>query len=244
VSETATILLGSVVTLLAVRRAGGHLLLALGAVCVGTFALLGPLDGLAEAGLSAHMLQHVLVGDLAPLLLVLALGGSELERLAPPWLRRLAGRLFRPMPAFAVWAAAIAVWHVPAFYALALEHERVHAVEHAKFMAGGVLVWSQLLDPARRGLLRGWWRFGYAMLVLVAAQALANVLVLSYRPLYQAYADTQRPLGLSAVGDQDAAAVVMMVEQVLTLGTFAFLTARRLLAATPPSPGTRHPLAA
>lgn len=242
-SETLTILLGSIATLLAVRRAGGRLPLAVAAVCVGVFALLGPLDGLAEAGLSAHMLQHVLVGDLAPLLLVLSLCGADLARLAPPRLRRTAGHVFRPVPAFAVWAAAIAIWHVPAFYDLALEHERVHAFEHATFMAGGVLVWSQLLDPARRGLLRGWWRFGYAMLVLVAAQALANVLVLSYRPLYAAYADTQRPLGLSAIGDQDAAAIVMMVEQALTLGTFAFLTARRLLAATPPSPAARHPLA-
>lgn len=243
-SEAVTILLGSVVTLLAVRRAGGRVRLALAAVGVGVLALLGPLDGLAEAGLSAHMLQHVLVGDLAPLLLVLSLRGADLARLAPPRVRRLASYAFRPLPAFAVWAAAIAFWHVPAFYGLALEHERLHAFEHATFMAGGVLVWSQLLDPARRGLLRGWWRFGYALLVLAAAQALANVLVLSYRPLYAAYADTQRPLGLSAIGDQDAAAVVMMVEQVLTLGTFAFLTARRLIERTPPPEGARHPLAA
>ena len=224
--ETATIAVGSVVTLLAVGRVRGRSLLALAAVLVGVVSLLGPLDGWAERGLSAHMLQHVLIGDLAPLLLVLAVRGSDLARLLPPRLAFVlpwADRLFRPAPAFAIWAAAMGIWHIPFMYDLALEQERVHAFEHGCFMVGGLLVWTQLLDPARRGLLRGWRRFGYAMALLVAAQALANTLVLSYRPLYDAYAATRRPLGLSAVGDQDAAAVVMMVEQVLTLGTAALL---------------------
>jgi len=147
------------------------------------------------------------------------------------------------VPALAVWATVTAVWHVPALYDVALQHERVHAFEHGCFMLGGALVWTVLLDPARRGFLRGWRRFGYAIGLLAAAQMLANVLILE-GPLYGAYANAERPFGLSAVGDQDAAAVVMMVEQVLTLGTFAFLTARRLVAGTPAPAAPRHPLAA
>jgi cytochrome c oxidase assembly factor CtaG len=248
-TETVAIALGSVATLVAVGRVRGRVLLALAAVLVGVVSLLGPLDLLAERGLSAHMLQHVLIGDLAPLLLVLSLRGADLGLLLPSRLSFVApraDRLFRPLPAFVFWAAAMGAWHVPAMYDLALENDRVHALEHACFMVGGLLVWTQLLDPARRGRLLGWRRFGYAMALLMAAQALANALVLSYRPLYGAYAATQRPLGLSAVGDQDAAAIVMMVEQVLTVGTFAFLTARRLLARTPQpvAAAARHPLAA
>jgi cytochrome c oxidase assembly factor CtaG len=236
-SETALVLLGSVAVLVAVRRIGGSVRLAAAAVCVGAFALLGPPDRLADDALSAHMLQHVLLGDLAPLLLVLSLRGADLARLV-----RLAAPLLQPLVALVAWAAVTAIWHVPAMYDLALEHERVHALEHGCFAAAGTLVWLVLLDPARRGLLRGWWRFGYAIALLAGAQMLGNVLILE-GPLYGAYAHADRPLGLSAVGDQDAAAVVMMVEQVLTVGTFAFLTARRLVARTPAPVESRHPLA-
>jgi cytochrome c oxidase assembly factor CtaG len=238
-SEVALVVLGSLATVVAVRRLGGSVRLAVAGVCVGAFALLGPPDRLADDALSAHMLQHVLLGDLAPLLLVLSLRGADLA-----WLVRRAGPLLHPLLALAAWAAVTAAWHVPAMYDLALAHERVHALEHGCFAAAGALVWLALLDPARRGLLAGWWRFAYAIALLAGAQMLGNVLILE-GPLYGAYAHAERPFGLSAVGDQDAAAVVMMVEQVLTVGTFAFLTARRLVARTPEpvATGTRHPLA-
>lgn len=233
--------------LLLVRRAGGSLAIAAAAVAAGWAATLGPIDPLAERSLAAHMLQHVVLGDLAPLLLVLALRRGDLRRITlPTRVLRLLDRVFRPLPAFALWATALAVWHVPALYDFALEREPVHALEHTSFAVGGVFIWAQLLDPARRQLLRGWWLFGYALLVLVAAQALANVLVLSYRPLFAAYVAADRPFGLSALGDQNAAAIVMMLEQLATVGTFAFLTARRLLAAGGPEERTRaiHPFAA
>ncbi|HZO97552.1 MAG TPA: cytochrome c oxidase assembly protein [Gaiellaceae bacterium] len=244
-SELAVVLAGGAATLLAVRRARGRLRWGAAAVAVGWAATLGPLDPLAERSLAAHMLQHVLLGDLAPLLVVLAARSGDLRRLAPhPAVASLLDRLFRPLPAFAVWAGALALWHVPSAYDLALEHERVHALEHAAFALGGLLVWSQLLDPARRRRLAGWWLPGYALAVLVASQALANVLVLSYRPLYGAYAGADRPFGLSATGDQDAGAVVMMLEQLATVGTFAFLALRSLVARTAPRREAPHPFAA
>src|SRR5262249_21763949 len=136
----------------------------------------------------------------------------------------LLGALTRPIPAFCVWVSALAVWHLPVLYDLALENERLHAFEHATFMLGGLLVWSVLLDPARRGLLPGWRRFGYALTLLAVSGVLANVLILSYRPLYPDYAgDEPRPLALTPLADQNLAAVVMMLEQVVTLGGFAAL---------------------
>ena len=238
-SETAVVVLAAGVTVAAVRRLGGSAWLAVAAACVGVFALLGPPDRLADDALSAHMLQHVLLGDLAPLLLVLSLRGADLARLV-----RLAGPLLHPLVALAGWAAVTGLWHVPALYDLALAHEPVHAFEHGCFAGAGLLVWVALLDPARRGRLAGWRRFGFAIALLAGAQILGNVLILE-GPLYGGYAHADRPFGLSAVGDQDAAAVVMMVEQLLTVGTFAFVTARRLLAHTPePTAGAaRHPLA-
>lgn len=209
-----------------------------------TLVALLALDGAADSLLSAHMLQHMLIGDLVPLLLVLSVRGPLLVQLLPTPAVRLARRArlhrvmafaTRPAVAFAVWAGALAVWHVPAAYERALESEPLHAFEHATFLLAGVLVWTALLDPAGRGGLAGWRRFGYALALLAASSMLANTLVLSYRPLYSSYA---------SVGDQDLAALVMMLEQLATVGTFAVLSARRQLAGSAVERPERHPLAA
>lgn len=225
------------------------------AVLAATIALAAPLalGGASDRLLSAHMLQHVLIGDLAPLLLVLAIRGPLLLRLLPRAAMLLARRLgaghllavaTRPAVAFAFWAASLAVWHVPALYERALERAPLHALEHASFLVSGLLVWSVLLDPAHRRALPGWGRFGYALALLAVSGLLANVLILSYRPLYPSYAAvTSRPFGLTPVGDQGLAALVMMLEQLATLGTFAILSARRQLLAPAAEPRQRHPLA-
>ena len=220
-----------------------------------TIGALRLLDETADELLAGHMLQHVLIGDLVPLLLVLAVGGPLLFHLFPVSVVRAARRLgrqhliglaTRPLPAFVVWAAALAAWHVPALYDRALENERLHAFEHATFLLGGLLVWSVLLDPARRGLLPGWRRFGYAVALFAVSAALGNALVLSYRPLYPAYdvPAAQRPYELTPLRDQNLAAVVMMIEQLATFGTFALLAARRQLRLAPSEERLRrHPLA-
>ncbi|HEX7083806.1 MAG TPA: cytochrome c oxidase assembly protein [Gaiellaceae bacterium] len=226
--------------------------LLLAALAAGvTLAALPALDGYADSLLAAHMLQHVLIGDLVPLLLVLAVRGPVRAHLLPAPLVRAARRLrlhrllgvaVRPAPALALWAVSLAVWHVPAAYDRALADERLHAFEHGCFFVAGLVVWSALLG--RR--LRGWRRVGYALSLLAASSVLANVLVLSYRPLYPSYEGPEaRPLALSPLSDQDLAAVTMMLEQLATLGTFAALAARRELAgAAGVEPPRRHPLAA
>jgi cytochrome c oxidase assembly factor CtaG len=219
-----------------------------------TLGALLALDRWADTMLAAHMLQHMLIGDLVPLLLVLAVRGPLLVQLVPAAALRIARmlRLHRALPrvtrattAFVAWAAVLGAWHVPAAYDRALASAPLHAFEHLTFMVVGLLVWTVLLDPARRGTLPGWRRFAYALALLAASGVLANTLVLSYRPLYPSYTDTAgRPLGLSPVGDQDLAALVMMLEQLATLGTFAFLSARQQLAAADLEQPQRHPLAA
>jgi cytochrome c oxidase assembly factor CtaG len=214
----------------------GRLALAALAAAIALGALRG-LDGAADSMLSAHMLQHMLIGDVVPLLLVLAVRGARPQRAL-----RLATR---PAFAFAFWVCAVALWHIPAAYDRALESEPLHVFEHVTFLIGGLLVWTALLDPARRGVLPGWRRFGYALALLAASGVLANVLILSYRPLYPSYAQaTSNALGLSPVGDQNLAALVMMLEQLATVGTVTVLSARRQLRGAVVEQPQRHPLAA
>jgi cytochrome c oxidase assembly factor CtaG len=177
------------------------------AVVLGTLALVSPLDAIGEEYLlSAHMLEHVLIGDAAVALALVALRGPLTFFFLPGRVLRPLARvgalrsflrfLLRPKVSFAIWAAVLAGWHYPAAYDYVLDHQVVHDLQHVTFVLAGVLVWTQLVDPARRRELRYPGRI----------------------------AQDERLLGLSPLGDQRLAGVVMMVEQAVTLGTcVAFL---------------------
>ena len=86
----------------------------------------------------------------------------------------------------------------------------------------GVLVWVQLVDPARRRDLGFVGRLALAIALFAAGQVLADVLIFAMRPLYGSYAEQpDRLLGLTPLEDQRLAGLVMMSEQVLTLGLCA-----------------------
>jgi putative membrane protein len=192
--------------------------------------LLSPLDTAGEGYLLwAHMLQHVLIGDAAAVLLVLAVRGPLVFFLVPaPALRRLARVtplraflrfLLRPGVAFVLWTAAMLGWHVPAAYDAALSHPAVHVLEHVTFVVAGTLVWTQLVDPARTARLTRGERIAYAFGLLVAGQPVMDVLLFSGHAIYGPYAHQPiRLLGLSPLTDQRLAGAVMLVEQLLTFG--------------------------
>jgi putative membrane protein len=211
---------------------GRAVLFTLGVALI-TLALVSPLDAVGEEYLlSAHMLEHVLIGDLGIALILVALRGpllffflpaavlGPLARARP--IRGLFAFLVRPGVSLAIWMVTIAAWHVPAAYEATLDSRAVHDLEHAMFVLAGFLVWYQLIDPARRGVLRRSARLGFAVALFAAAQILSMVLIFSLDPLYATYAaQDERLLGLSPLTDQRLAGVVMMAEQALTLGTFA-----------------------
>jgi cytochrome c oxidase assembly factor CtaG len=201
---------------------------------VTVFALVGPLDRIAdEKLLTAHMAQHVLIGDLGPALMVTALRGPLLvfflpaSILAPlarnPRVRSVFGTLLRPRVAFSLWAANLAIWHIPYLYDLALRHQRLHNFEHVCWMFCGFLVWTLLIDPGSHRRLTVGGRVALAAAMFAAGQILTDVLVFSFTPFYPAY---HGAYGISRVTDQQLAGIVMMVEQLLTLGVCVALLLR------------------
>ena len=198
------------------------------------FALVGPLDSLADSKLlSAHMAQHVLIGDLGPALMVTALRGPLLVFFLPaPILAPLArsarvravfGTLLRPHVAFTLWAANLAVWHVPYLYDLALEHQNLHDFEHVCWVFCGLLVWTLLVDPGSHRRLTVGGRVALAAAMFAAGMILADVLIFTFTPLYPFY---HGAYGISALLDQQLAGIVMTVEQLLTLGVCVALLLR------------------
>jgi cytochrome c oxidase assembly factor CtaG len=198
------------------------------------FALVGPLDRIADDKLlSAHMGQHVLIGDLGPALMVTALRGPLLVFLLPaPILapiarsirvRAILGTLLRPRVAFSLWAANLAIWHVPYLYDKALAHEGLHDFEHVCWAICGILVWTLLVDPGSHRRLSIAGRVAIAAALFAAGQILTDVLVFTFTSLYPAY---HGAYGISAVTDQQLSGIVMMAEQLLTLGTCVALLLR------------------
>src|SRR5213078_4041417 len=109
-------------------------------------ALVTPIHSLGEQLFSFHMLQHVLLGDLAPLALVAGLTGPLLRPvLAVHWIYRLRF-LTHPLVALPLWAVSLYVWHLPFLYQAALHHDSVHALEHFCFFGFGALMWAPVVE--------------------------------------------------------------------------------------------------
>jgi putative membrane protein len=197
-------------------------------------ALVSPIDRLGEDYLfSAHMVQHILLGDIAPLLLLLALS-RVIMRPATRRLTRLERRLgaLATPPAFiALWLALIYLWHVPALYDAALRHPAVHALEHASFFAAGVAVWWPLIQPVpMRRRLTGMQPLMYIFGAKAGLAALGIYLAWSTGLAYDYYAHVPRIWGLSAVEDQNVGGAIMLVEQSLVLVIVMSVLLVRMLA--------------
>jgi putative membrane protein len=197
-------------------------------------ALVSPIDDLGERYLfSMHMTQHILLGDIAPLLLLLALSRVIMR----PATRRLQsierrlGRLASPVTFIALWLALLYFWHIPALYDAALEHPLVHALEHATFFTAGVTVWWPLIQPVpMRHRLSGLGTFAYIGGAKIGLGILGLFLTWSGSVVYGYYEHVPRIWGLSAVQDQNVGGAIMMVEQSLVLvTTFTILFVRMLL---------------
>jgi cytochrome c oxidase assembly factor CtaG len=193
---------------------GGAMLALLG-------ALVTPVDGLGEDYLfSAHMFQHVLLGDIAPLLLLLSLSRVILR----PVTRRLMGveralgPFASPITAIFIWLGTMYLWHIPALYDAAIQHPLLHVLEHFSFFAAGIALWWPLVQPIpMRRRLTGLQPLAYIAAAKGGLAALGLVLAWSSTAHYPFYEDVPRIWGLTAVEDQNVAGVIMMVEQSLTL---------------------------
>lgn len=210
----------------------GRFLLFAAGLAVVVLALVSPLDAIGEEYLlSAHMLQHMALADLGPALLLLAIRGPLMFFMLPAailgpiartgWVRSVLGFLSRPVVAVSIWAVVFGVWHIPGLYESAIRDGILHDLEHVSYLLAGLLVWIVLIDPAQHNRVRRSVRIATAVAVLFAGQILSEILLFSSRVYYPIYEDQpDRLLGISALTDQRYAGAIMMIEQVLVVGTF------------------------
>jgi putative membrane protein len=188
-------------------------------------ALFSPIGHISDELVIAHMVEHLMIGDIAALLLVLGLTRSLLQPvLAVPALNRLQ-ILTHPAIAFPLWAVNLFFWHIPALYQDAYGTAPVHALEHTTFLFFGCLMWMPVFGPLPKPEWFGAaWKVGYVIAVRFTGAILGNVLMWSGAVLYSIYAPGERYWGISALADQSTAGVIMMLEgTVVALGVLAWV---------------------
>jgi cytochrome c oxidase assembly factor CtaG len=194
-------------------------------------ALISPIDVLGEQFATFHMVQHLLIADLAPVALTLALTKWILR----PATRRIhrieqaAGPFGHPAFGVVAYVGAMWFWHVPRFYDAALEHSFIHVIEHLSFAAAGLLYWWHLLSPIRsRMRLAGMGPILYMASTKILVGFLGVLLAFSPDLLY-AYDWQGSKWGLSPLDDQHVAGLVMALEQSIVMGiALAYLFFRML----------------
>jgi cytochrome c oxidase assembly factor CtaG len=191
-------------------------------------AALTSLGAASQDLLFMHMIEHLLLGDIAALLIVLGLTGPLLV----PVLRiRLFDRLrvlSHPLIAFPLWAIDLYAWHLPIFYQAALRHSGLHALEHMMFLGLGINMWMCLFGPLPTP---SWFgnlgRLIYIIAVRLTGTVLGNIFLWSGTVFYPFYINGDAAFQISPLADQSIAGAIMMVEEsILTLGLFCWLFLR------------------
>jgi putative membrane protein len=195
-------------------------------------AIASPLDGFADALLSAHMVEHLLLMSFVPPLLLLGYPAVPMLRGLPRVLIGLMGPLFRlkalrqlghfltaPIVAWLMMNLIFLGWHVPSAYDFALEHERWHDFEHICFLGSSILFWWPLIRPwPTNGRYPGWHMLPYLVGADIVNTALSAFLAFCDRPVYGYYLAQPNPFHISPISDQVIGAVIMWV-----IGSLVFL---------------------
>jgi putative membrane protein len=191
-------------------------------------AALTGLDTASQNLLYAHMVEHLLLGDIAALLIVLGLTAPLLAPVLRIGVFDRLRALSHPLIAFPLWAVDLYVWHLPVLYQAALRNSGVHALEHAMFLGCGVNMWMCLFGPLP---MPAWFgnlgKLLYIVAVRLTGSVLGNVFVWSGTVFYPFYRHGDAIHHISALADQSVAGAIMMVEEsILTLCLFCWLFLR------------------
>jgi cytochrome c oxidase assembly factor CtaG len=216
--EVAAILVAAALYLVRVRRvpgvvAGWRQASFAGGVAVLLIAVCAPLGGVAQQGLlSAHMLQHTLIGAVAPLLLLLGMPRRFVEPLLSPRWRRALERVQHPAVAFPLWAVGTIIWLLPGVHYAVLESSPLWILQQASFLALGLILWAPIVEslPAPDWFSTAW-KCGYMVGVWVVGLSIANVYWFSGTAFYDSHAAAAVAWGFEPLEDQANAGTAMMV---------------------------------
>ena len=202
------------------RKHTFYFLLGLGILWV---ALETPMDTISDYYLdSVHMLQHVLLGFVAPPLMLLGLSPQMVGRVVRvPGVRAIT----EPAPALVIAGLVMVVWHLPALYDATLYTGWLHVMEHVMFIGAGLLMYWPMLQAtsahARWNMSPGA-KLLYMLVATLPQDGVALALIFSRVPFYEYYTHAPRLVSsLSPLIDQTVAGAVLMILGKATLAIAA-----------------------
>ena len=190
-------------------------------------AMLSFIEVLQDLLFSVHMVQHILIATIGPLLLLgadpypILLWGLPIKArhavviiLEPrASFRRVMRRLLGLWICWGLHVGAWWLWHTPAAYDAALRSEVMHLLQHTAYFVTAMLFWWHVTNATPRI----WGRHGYGfriayVLAGVAQNEVLGILIaLSTEPLYAWYTTVPRLWGLSVLDDQALGGAIMWV---------------------------------
>jgi putative membrane protein len=213
-------------------------------------AAVSPLHEAGDRSFALHMVEHELLMLVAAPLLVAARPIGPMLWGLPRSIRslfKMAGRSFlrplygfwtRPVSATLLQIAALWIWHMPALFDRALDHEGWHVTQHLSFLISALLFWQAMLAPAGRSLFV---RVGCLFLTSTIAGALGALMAFAQGPWYARYAELgMTPFDLTPIEDQQLAGLLMWIPGGLVhVGAALFLIGKALEPAGPSRPADR-----
>lgn len=207
-------------------------------------ALLSPIDALALDLLWVHMVQHMLLMNVAAPLFVLGAPARAMLWVLPPGARQWFGRgprrlarvglpryaLWQPVLLWIVYAAVLWVWHLPRLYEAAVTSEPVHDLQHIMFFAVSCLFWRVLFDPIGRLRMSRALAVMYLFATSLHATLLGVFMALAPRLWYPVYAGRTTAWGLAPLEDQQLAGYIMWMPACMVYAAIAAILFSRWLA--------------
>lgn len=152
-------------------------------------ALESPLHTLADTYLfSAHMVQHILLIQIIPPLLLLSLPEKPLRRFLS-WKPAggLASFLGIPFVAWIIGIGTMWIWHLPTLYNATLLDHNVHIAQHLTFLVAATILWWPVLSPVAERRSSNLFTMLYLFSAAIASSLLGVILTFAPEVLYPGY---------------------------------------------------------
>lgn len=126
--------------------------------------------------------------------------------------RRLGGAIAAPVFCWLVATAVLIGWHFPAALELGLKSHSWHEMEHASFLAAGILFWRPVIPPWPNVAPHARWSLVlYLFLATLPCDALSAFLTFCGRVVYTSYLNMPRHFSISPLQDQEFAGALMWI---------------------------------
>jgi cytochrome c oxidase assembly factor CtaG len=233
------------------KRSGKSLLFA-GGVALMVLALISPLDYLGRNYLfSAHMIQHILLLLVIPLMLLSGIPEEAADRaLNAPVAGGVMKLLGNPVPAWLLGVGSMWVWHMPSLHETVLRNEGLYTAQQISFVLVGMIFWWPVFSPVERVRLSPLPATLYLASACLGCSILGMLITFAGAGLYPAYinpADSagilsyiRKDLCITAGVDQQIGGLTMWVPGCLIYLAASMVTIARWYAAPEPGENDYH----